>query len=253
MTNSNEALRACPFCAAILEYCNDKDGEFWMHPGLVTDGECFMSGTGIFPGQVAAWNRRPSPVAGGDLRVRALDGANSHYFDHRIVVGDGDAIERGDGGECIAFADEPWASRIAAALNQPATPVEAVDDAVVALVYAARNFLYEPGWCDGISVESDALDKALDAFSSRIPPEPAASMVAQGERWQPIGTAPKDGTAILALLTDSDLPHTIRFRDGQWLVAWDGFDLTANSDRPEYWMPLRNRPATHHKGSSDGQ
>ena len=38
----------------------------------------------------------------------ARDGANSHCFEHRIEVD----------GECIAFANDPWADRIAVALSQ---------------------------------------------------------------------------------------------------------------------------------------
>lgn len=56
--------------------------------------------------------------------VRVLNGANSHCFDMRIIIGDGDANEHRSDAECIAFANEPWASRIAAALSpaQDATP-----------------------------------------------------------------------------------------------------------------------------------
>lgn len=54
---------------------------------------------------------------GEEEAIRVLDGANSHCFDMRIVVGDGDANERDSGAECIAFANEPWASRIADALS----------------------------------------------------------------------------------------------------------------------------------------
>ena len=60
MTNETDpgTVEPCPFCAAAMSHCSDKDGEFWMHPGVVTDGHCFMSGQGIFPRQLAAWNTR---------------------------------------------------------------------------------------------------------------------------------------------------------------------------------------------------
>lgn len=71
---------------------------------------------------------QPSPASSTAGEVRVLPGANSHVFDMRLVIGEGDAMERGDGGECIAFADEPWASRIAAALSpssgEPASVAE---------------------------------------------------------------------------------------------------------------------------------
>lgn len=117
----------------------------------------------------------PSPVAGGDLR-EALVKADRELSRCRNAM---DASTFNGRNRTEAALAE--VKRLTAALNQPAAPVEVLDDAVVALVYAARNFLYEPGWCDGISAESDALDKALDAFSSRIPPEPAGPTVAQGE------------------------------------------------------------------------
>lgn len=65
--NEPEALEPmpCPFCAASFRHVSDKDGEFWMHSGVVTDDDCFMSGQGIFPRQLSAWNRRAhaQPVA----------------------------------------------------------------------------------------------------------------------------------------------------------------------------------------------
>ena len=60
MTNETNpgTVEACPFCDAAMSHCSDKDGEFWMHPGTVTDGDCFMSGQGIFLRQLTAWNTR---------------------------------------------------------------------------------------------------------------------------------------------------------------------------------------------------
>lgn len=49
-----------------------------------------------------------SPERDGEMRAVAHHGsANSHIFDDQILVG----------GECIAFSDEPWTSRIVAALS----------------------------------------------------------------------------------------------------------------------------------------
>jgi len=61
--------------------------------------------------------------------------------------------------------------------------------------------------------------------------------------WLPIETAPKDGTAIFAMLTGSDLPHTIRFQRGKWLIAWDGYDLSAECDAPTTWMAIPSKDA----------
>lgn len=59
--------------------------------------------------------------------------------------------------------------------------------------------------------------------------------------WQPIETAPKDGTAVLGSLIGSDIPHPVRFKNGQWVSSWDGFKLS-EWDGPTHWMPLPKRP-----------
>lgn len=61
--------------------------------------------------------------------------------------------------------------------------------------------------------------------------------------WQPMATAPKDGTAVLALLDGSDVPHAIRWdKDlARWCMAWDGFELSAVNG-PRYWMRCPDDP-----------
>ncbi|KOO75326.1 hypothetical protein [Stenotrophomonas maltophilia] len=54
--------------------------------------------------------------------------------------------------------------------------------------------------------------------------------------WQPMESAPKDGTVVLGLLEGSDIPQSIRFRDG-WEIAWDGYRIPAH-DGPLRWAPL---------------
>lgn len=58
--------------------------------------------------------------------------------------------------------------------------------------------------------------------------------------WQPMHTAPKDGTAVLALMDASDVPQSVRYNNG-WRIAWDNH-LIGGWDGPLRWMPL---PATH--------
>lgn len=60
------------------------------------------------------------PVAGGEA-VTVEDGANSHCFDKRVMRGE----------RCIAFADEPDASDIAAALTRPSPSGDAVREVLV--------------------------------------------------------------------------------------------------------------------------
>lgn len=54
--------------------------------------------------------------------------------------------------------------------------------------------------------------------------------------WQKMESAPKDGTVVLGLLEGSDIPQSIRFRDG-WEIAWDAYRIPAH-DGPLRWAPL---------------
>jgi hypothetical protein len=68
-----------------------------------------------------------------------------------------------------------------------------------------------------------------------------APQAAAAEEWQSIKTAPKDGTAVLAAFPDSDLPHSVRYGESGWEVAWDGHVLSGY-DQPTHWMPLPDAP-----------
>lgn len=54
--------------------------------------------------------------------------------------------------------------------------------------------------------------------------------------WQPMESALTDGTVVLGLLEGSDIPQSIRFRDG-WEIAWDGYRIPTH-DGPLRWAPL---------------
>ncbi|MBA0223233.1 hypothetical protein D7U74_16935 [Stenotrophomonas maltophilia] len=63
--------------------------------------------------------------------------------------------------------------------------------------------------------------------------------------WQKMESAPKDGTVVLGLLEGSDIPQSIRFRDG-WEIAWDAYRIPAH-DGPLRWAPLcAATPAQQH-------
>lgn len=77
---------------------------------------------------------------------------------------------------------------------------------------------------------------------------------AQWPAWQPIETAPKDGTSVLLLLDSSDVPHAARWLSGPddpratdettkpgWYFPWDGYQVT-EYDGPVCWMPLPPGP-----------
>jgi len=72
--------------------------------------------------------------------------------------------------------------------------------------------------------------------------------------WQPMNTAPRDGTAVLVLLAQSDIPHAARWLSGPddqhatgftmgqgWHLTWDGWPVPFH-DGPRYWMPCPDDP-----------
>lgn len=52
--------------------------------------------------------------------------------------------------------------------------------------------------------------------------------------WKPIESAPLDGTVVLGKLPDSDVPQSIKFHDGAWVIAWDNHYLS-KYDQPTHW------------------
>lgn len=65
--------------------------------------------------------------------------------------------------------------------------------------------------------------------------------------WQPMNTAPTDGTVVLLLLECSNVPHSARFKDGAWRLTWDGWKVP-EWDGPRYWMPIPPDPVTRQNG-----
>jgi hypothetical protein len=64
---------------------------------------------------------------------------------------------------------------------------------------------------------------------------------AEDDPWLPMVTAPKDGTKILALLSSSDVPQTVFYKERYgWKIAWDGYDLSEH-DGPTRWMSIPSR------------
>lgn len=78
------------------------------------------------------------------------------------------------------------------------------------------------------------------------------------DKWQPISTAPKDGTVVLGALVGSDIPQPVRYVLGGWRLSWDGHPV-AFANGPTHWQPLPEAPtqqagarlAAEAKGGSD--
>jgi hypothetical protein len=73
--------------------------------------------------------------------------------------------------------------------------------------------------------------------------------------WQPISTAPRDGTYILiaevGVLPDiaawcRELPERIDSHGTKWLARPEGwFDVSRSRLHPTHWMPLPTPPTSH--------
>lgn len=130
---------------------------------------------------------------------------------------------------------------LAAGEEAPKTTIDALE----AAQYAARNCIKE----HGMKTVYELVTFALDALKSR--PLTADRSSSMGDEWQPIATAPKDGTWIIG--------YRPRSFDGEpdylhmhWYVSatpelceWQGYEWAIPhwSDQPTHWMPLPNPPA----------
>lgn len=100
---------------------------------------------------------------------------------------------------------------------------------------------------------------ALSPQGSEPAPAPAQQAVTDG--WQPIETAPKDGTPVIAGYYGSQPAYEMHWRDGSqnyWkLAGWyfcDDDVLTSKPRDPEVWHPMLTTPPaqpTTAQGDSD--
>jgi hypothetical protein len=65
--------------------------------------------------------------------------------------------------------------------------------------------------------------------------------------WQPIETAPKDGTPILitreTVFLSEEGWHIVRWEEDWWTVHDGKFDHALRGPDPTHWMPLPERPS----------
>lgn len=61
------------------------------------------------------------------------------------------------------------------------------------------------------------------------------------DQWQPIETAPKDGTVIFAIIKDYHCPIAIQFIENEWMSCWDE-KIFNNVNIFSHWMSLLPNP-----------
>jgi hypothetical protein len=96
--------------------------------------------------------------------------------------------------------------------------------------------------------------KRLRKDAERYMEELQAKVDAIACPWQPMGTAPKDGFAVLVLVDGSDIPRAARWLRGPddphatemtagpgWHLTWDGTPVPEH-DGPRYWMHCPDDP-----------
>lgn len=106
-----------------------------------------------------------------------------------------------------------------------------------AVAYVPVHPTHGPLWMDTYAAGTNP-DRARYPRMPLYTAPPASAVPS----WLPIETAPKDGTVVLALLADSDVPHSIRFRERiGWVIAWDDYRIKPH-DGPLCWMPLPPAP-----------
>ena len=123
---------------------------------------------------------------------------------------------------------------------------------------------------EGVSAVMHRLNEITDPAEPLLAPD-AASLAAE---WQPIDTAPKDGTAVLLFFAmraaeydkrsgEQLEPYRLQalsvevgfFQGGEWCEAGTGHDFFEEwrrSDYPTHWMPLPATPDTALTPTSKG-
>lgn len=108
---------------------------------------------------------------------------------------------------------------------------------VDALDNAIRVIHHEDGTLH-ISAAEPVLDRARAALGGAPSPLPEIKV---GQRWQPIDTAPKDGTEILA--SDYDAIEIVSWAAPRFnLIPGDWVNRDSHVMFPAWWQPLADHP-----------
>jgi len=138
-----------------------------------------------------------------------------------------------------------------------------VDEAKTLVFNAAQPCEYEHIRMPRIQAAWNAIDRLAALAARPSPPTMLNGLTEAESQWQPIETAPRDGTHILATLPDSDTCHVICWVDASkgirvgcgvygWHVAWDGYPCAGYST-PTRWMPLPAPPTVGSGSATEGQ
>ena len=84
----------------------------------------------------------------------------------------------------------------------------------------------------------------VDAFKSLI----AANELLQQQQWQPIESAPRDGTKILIWVEDDENYIVSWCEWKEYGQDWDWYDDNCISHKPTHFMPLPKPPVTNKAG-----
>lgn len=262
------ALKPCPFCGSEIKHVESWARSFdpprlyheWHH---VTDnedscpirahiGKIVTSATDDVEMQemrIARWNTRATAPASEGVRdpaqsplIEALVKAEAAFEYVRLAL-----LNHLDNPERLAFwrAVEARDAIRATLANEPAASWECA---------GRKQSLPEPGECDwpvcgcdpqAIKVVENLMEQGwIPSFTSNA--REGLNRHAQQERWQPIETAPKDGTWFAACQDGETYPCEWREEqsdEGRSYSGW--FDLfNLSFEEPTLWHPIAALPST---------
>lgn len=154
-------------------------------------------------------------------------------------------------------------------LNHP--PAEAATDATSSVDYWQKRGHHVCPECNGTRVRSYRLAEHLGGQYVDAPCRCVASP-AEASTWQPIESAPKDGTSVLLLIDPQDSAHSLHDDsfvvsigsygveggaevDPTWCFAgwsWSHDEYVRGKGTPTHWMPLPGPPRAALSGRKEG-
>jgi len=175
-----------------------------------------------------------------------------------LIAGNGDAGEIAKLAEYLGLKEKPAPASQPSDLQAAILALEA-EKAVqeqhygeVAAAAACGSALHhgEAACTEGVIL---GVEYSITRIKELIAQKPqAASHAVVGQQWQPIETAPKDGTYILAVM-EGYIPSTVCWRDYCWMTmdmeaSYDDGDFEYQGEwKLTHWMPLPPAPQPAHQ------